>query len=95
MVESIASEENNVVSVSYGAQEPMRDTQPAVDDLSQSEEVDYQKGVEQGNSDIQEKEESLVDVTEAVEAEQDSQITVRQDIININEINEQGGISEF
>ena len=73
----------------------MRDTQPAVDDLSQSEEVDYQKGVEQGNSDIQEKEESLVDVTEAVEAEQDSQITVRQDIININEINEQGGISEF
>ena len=47
------------------------------------------------NSDIQEKEESLVDITEAVEAEHDSQITVRQDIINVNEINEQGGIIEF
>ena len=30
-----------------------------------------------------------------MEAEHDSQITVRQDIINVNEINEQGGIIEF
>ena len=36
-----------------------------------------------------------MDVTEAVEAEHDRQITVRQDIINVNEINEQGGIIEF
>ena len=36
-----------------------------------------------------------MDVTEAVEAEQDNQITVQEDIINVNEINEQGGIIEF
>ena len=73
----------------------MQDTQLAVDVLSQPKEADYQKDAEKSNSDIQEKEESLVDVTEAVEAEHDSQITVRQDIINVNVINEQGGIIEF
>ena len=95
VIESMTSEEINVVSASDGAQEPVQNTQPAIDDLSQPEEVDYQKDVEQSNSDIQEKEEGLMDVTETVEAEQDSQITVRQDIININEINELGGIIEF
>lgn len=94
-IESIISEEINVVSALDGVQEPMQDTQLAVDVLSQPEEADYQKDAEKSNSDIQEKEESLVDVTEAVEAEHDSQITVRQDIINVNEINEQGGIIEF
>ena len=94
-IESIISEEINVVSALDGVQEPMQDTQLAVDVLSQPEEADYQKDAEKGNSDIQEKKESLVDVTEAVEAEHDSQITVRQDIINVNEINEQGGIIEF
>ena len=93
--ESIASEEINVVSVLDGVQEPMQDTQLAADVLSQPEEADYQKDAEKGNSDIQEKEECLMDVTEAVEAEQDNQITVREDIINVNEINEQGGIIEF
>ena len=93
--ESIASEEINVVSVLAGVQEPMQDTQLVADVLSQPEEADYQKDAEKGNSDIQEKEECLMDVTEAVEAEQDNQITVREDIININEINEQGGIIEF
>ena len=93
--ESIASEEINVVSVLAGVQEPMQDTQLVVDVLSQPKEADYQKDAEKSNSDIQEKEESLVDVTEAVEAEHDRQITVRQDIINVNEINEQGGIIEF
>ena len=92
---AVTSEEINVVSASGGVQEPVQDTQPAVDDLPQPEETDYQKDVGQGNFDMQEKEESLVDVTEAEEAEQDSQITVRQDIININEISEQGGIIEF
>lgn len=92
---AVTSEEINVVSASGDVQEPVQDTQPAVDDLSQPEETDYQKDVGQGNFDMQEKEESLVDVTEAEEAEQDSQITVRQDIININEISEQGGIIEF
>jgi len=92
---AVTSKEINVVSASGGVQEPVQDTQPAVDDLPQPEETDYQKDVGQGNFDMQEKEESLVDVTEAEEAEQDSQITVRQDIININEINEQGGIIEF
>ncbi len=94
-IESIISEEINVVSALDGVQEPMQDTQLAVDVLSQPEEADYQKDAEKSNSDIQEKKESLVDVTEAVEAEHDSQITVRQDIINVNEINEQGGIIEF
>ena len=94
-IESIISEEINVVSALDGAQEPMQDTQLAVDVLSQPKEADYQKDAEKSNSDIQEKEESLVDVTEAVEAEHDRQITVRQDIINVNEINEQGGIIEF
>ena len=94
-IESIISEEINVVSALDGVQEPMQDIQLAVDVLSQPEEADYQKDAEKGNSDIQEKEESLVDITEAVEAEHDSQITVRQDIINVNEINEQGGIIEF
>ncbi len=94
-IESIISEEINVVSALDGAQEPMQDTQLAVDVLSQPKEADYQKDAEKSNSDIQEKEESLVDITEAVEAEHDSQITVRQDIINVNEINEQGGIIEF
>ena len=94
-IESIISEEINVVSALDGVQEPMQDTQLAVDVLSQPEEADYQKDAEKGNSDIQEKEECLMDVTEAVEAEHDSQITVRQDIINVNEINEQGGIIEF
>ena len=94
-IESIISEEINVVSALDGVQEPMQDTQLAVDVLSQPEEADYQKDAEKSNSDIQEKEESLVDITEAVEAEHDSQITVRQDIINVNEINEQGGIIEF
>ena len=93
--ESIASEEINVVSVLAGVQEPMQDTQLVADVLSQPEEADYQKDAEKGNSDIQEKEECLMDVTEAVEAEQDNQITVREDIINVNEINEQGGIIEF
>lgn len=93
--ESIASEEINVVSVLAGVQEPMQDTQLVADVLSQPEEADYQKDAEKGNSDIQEKEECLMDVTEAVEAEQDNQITVREDIINANEINEQGGIIEF
>lgn len=93
--ESIASEEINVVSVLAGVQEPMQDTQLVADVLSQPEEADYQKDTEKGNSDIQEKEECLMDVTEAVEAEQDNQITVREDIINVNEINEQGGIIEF
>ena len=73
----------------------MQDIQLAVDVLSQPEEADYQKDAEKSNSDIQEKEECLMDVTEAVEAEQDNQITVREDIINVNEINEQGGIIEF
>ncbi len=94
-IESIISEEINVVSALDGVQEPMQDIQLAVDVLSQPEEADYQKDAEKSNSDIQEKEESLVDVTEAVEAEHDRQITVRQDIINVNEINEQGGIIEF
>ena len=94
-IESIISEEINVVSALDGVQEPMQDIQLAVDVLSQPEEADYQKDAEKGNSDIQEKEECLMDVTEAVEAEHDSQITVRQDIINVNEINEQGGIIEF
>lgn len=94
-IESIISEEINVVSALDGAQEPMQDTQLAVDVLSQPKEADYQKDAEKGNSDIQEKEECLMDVTEAVEAEQDNQITVREDIINVNEINEQGGIIEF
>ena len=94
-IESIISEEINVVSALDGVQEPMQDIQLAVDVLSQPEEADYQKDAEKSNSDIQEKEESLVDITEAVEAEHDSQITVRQDIINVNEINEQGGIIEF
>lgn len=94
-IESIISEEINVVSALDGAQEPMQDTQLAVDVLSQPKEADYQKDAEKSNSDIQEKEESLVDVTEAVEAEHVRQITVRQDIINVNEINEQGGIIEF
>ena len=94
-IESIISEEINVVSALDGVQEPMQDTQLAVDVLSQPEEADYQKDAEKGNSDIQEKEECLMDVTEAVEAEQDNQITVREDIINVNEINEQGGIIEF
>lgn len=94
-IESIISEEINVVSALDGVQEPMQDTQLAVDVLSQPEEADYQKDAEKSNSDIREKKESLVDVTEAVEAEHDSQITVRQDIINVNEINEQGGIIEF
>ena len=93
--ESIASEEINVVSVLAGVQEPMQDTQLVADVLSQPEEADYQKDAEKGNSDIQEKEECLMDVTEAVEAEQDNQITVQEDIINVNEINEQGGIIEF
>ena len=93
--ESMASEEINVVSVLAGVQEPMQDTQLVADVLSQPEEADYQKDAEKGNSDIQEKEECLMDVTEAVEAEQDNQITVREDIINVNEINEQGGIIEF
>ena len=93
--ESIASEEINVVSILAGVQEPMQDTQLVADVLSQPEEADYQKDAEKGNSDIQEKEECLMDVTEAVEAEQDNQITVREDIINVNEINEQGGIIEF
>lgn len=93
--ESIASEEINVVSVLAGVQEPVQDTQLVADVLSQPEEADYQKDAEKGNSDIQEKEECLMDVTEAVEAEQDNQITVREDIINVNEINEQGGIIEF
>ncbi len=93
--ESIASEEINVVSASGDTQEPMQDFQSEVDEPSQPEEADYQKDVEQGYSDMQEKEESLEDVTEIVETEQDSQITVRQDIINVNEINEQGGIIEF
>lgn len=94
-IESIISEEINVVSALDGVQEPMQDIQLAVDVLSQPEEADYQKDAEKGNSDIQEKEECLMDVTEAVEAEQDNQITVREDIINVNEINEQGGIIEF
>ena len=94
-IESIISEEINVVSALDGAQEPMQDTQLVADVLSQPEEADYQKDAEKGNSDIQEKEECLMDVTEAVEAEQDNQITVREDIINVNEINEQGGIIEF
>lgn len=93
--ESIASEEINVVSVLAGVQEPVQDTQLVADVLSQPEEANYQKDAEKGNSDIQEKEECLMDVTEAVEAEQDNQITVREDIINVNEINEQGGIIEF
>ncbi|WP_251210323.1 hypothetical protein [Acetatifactor aquisgranensis] len=93
--ESIASEEINVVSASGDTQEPVQDFQSEVDEPSQPEEADYQKDAEKGNSDIQEKEESLVDVTETMEAEQDNQIIVRQDIINVNEINEQGGIIEF
>ena len=95
VIDCITSEEINAVSASGGEHKPVQDTPPAVDDLSQPEEADYQKDVEQGNSDIQAKEESLVDVTEAVEAELNSQITVRQDIIDVNEINEQGGIIEF
>ena len=93
--ESMASEEINVVSASGDTQEPVQDFQSEVDEPSQPEEADYQKDAEKGNSDIQEKEECLMDVTEAVEAEQDNQITVREDIINVNEINEQGGIIEF
>ena len=65
--ESIASEEINVVSVLAGVQEPMQDTQLVADVLSQPEEADYQKDAEKSNSDIQEKEESLVDVTETME----------------------------
>ena len=57
-IESIISEEINVVSALDGAQEPMQDTQLAVDVLSQPKEADYQKDAEKSNSDIQEKEES-------------------------------------
>lgn len=38
--ESIASEENGIVSAAGDAQEPVRDTQPVVDELSQSEDTD-------------------------------------------------------
>lgn len=38
--ESIASEENGIVSAAGDVQEPVRDTQPVVDELSQSEDTD-------------------------------------------------------
>ena len=91
--ESISSAEINVVSASDDAQESVQDSQSIAGELSQLEEIDHQKDFEQGISDIQ-GEESLPDVSEAVE-EQNSQIAVRQDIIDVNEVNEQGGIIEF
>lgn len=91
--ESRTSEEIDVVSAADDAQELAQDSQSIAGELSQPEEIDHQKDFEQGISDTQ-GEESLPDVSEAVE-EQNSQIAVRQDIIDVNEVNEQGGIIEF
>ncbi len=50
--ESIASEEINVVSASGDTQEPVQDSQSAVDKLSQPKENGYVDNEEQANSDV-------------------------------------------
>ena len=64
--ESIASEEINVVSASGDTQEPVQDSQSAVDELSQPEEKGYVDNGEQANSDV--------DVPEIIDSEKDANV---------------------
>lgn len=64
--ESIASEEINVVSASGDTQEPVQDSQSAVDKLSQPKENGYVDNEEQANSDV--------NVPEIIDSEKDANV---------------------
>ncbi len=64
--ESISSEEINVVSASGDTQEPVQDSQSAVDKLSQPKENGYVDNEEQANSDV--------NVPEIIDSEKDANV---------------------
>ncbi len=64
--ESISSEEINVVSASGDTQEPVQDSQSAVDKLSQLKENGYVDNEEQANSDV--------NVPEIIDSEKDANV---------------------